>query len=326
MKSTIVILTLSLLAFSAFSEQMSWQAFKLRYEKFYTPEDNLIREEIFNSNMKVIERYQKEDPHAEYGITRFSDMTPEEFAIEYLGLKASTNILTGPLKTIDESFLKDIPDLWDWRDHGAVTPVKNQVICGSCWAFSAVGNIEGQYFFKQNTLRNLSEQQLVDCDTLDQGCDGGQMQNAFTWLSENGGLEPTDYYPYFGFEGTCKINKGEQIVQLKGYMNITQDENVIAESLYQYGPLSTGVNGNKLQFYKSGIFSPKRCSTELDHGVLLVGYGTGDSDIEKEKDVDYWLVKNSWGADWGENGYFRIARGSGMCGINLDVSTSLLAD
>jgi cathepsin F len=279
------------------------------------------RYQIFIDNLQLIEQYQREDPDAHYGITKFADLTPEEFQRYYLGLNTSEAITVPPLEIIESLSLPDIPDSLDWRQLGAVTVPKAQAICGSCWAFSAAANIEGQYFLKQNMLRNFSEQELVDCDTLDQGCDGGYMQNAFTWLSQNGGLEPEENYPYFGIQGTCKINPAMQIVQIKGYLNISSDEGVIAEALYQYGPLSTGINGNKLQFYNSGIFSPSICKTALNHGVLFVGYGTAEV---KGKSKDYWIIKNSWGADWGEQGYFRISRGTGKCGINLDVSTSVL--
>jgi len=299
-----------------------WKKFILKYSKTYSPHEEASRFLIFSKNLQLIEQYQTEDPDTQYGITKFADLSPEEFETYFLGLKPSLNSPSNhPIMTINSTFLSDPPASWDWREHGAVTPAKNQAICGSCWAFSAVGNIEGQYFLKHNNLKNFSEQELVDCDTIDQGCDGGYMQNAFTWLSENGGLEPSENYPYFGFQAQCKINPAMQIVKVKGYLNFTDDEAVIAESLYQYGPLSTGINGNKLQFYKSGVFSPLKCSNELNHGVLFVGYGTEE---KKGKSTDYWIVKNSWGADWGEEGAFRIVRGKAKCGINIDVSTALI--
>jgi len=298
-----------------------WLKFKLKYSKVYSSHEESTRFLIFLQNLQFIEQYQQEDPDVQYGITKFADLSPEELEAYFLGLRVPHSLHSEPLRTINSTFITDPPAAWDWRDHGAVTPAKNQAICGSCWAFSAVGNLEGQYFLKYNNLKNLSEQELVDCDTIDQGCGGGYMQNAFTWLSQNGGLEPAENYPYFGFQGTCKINPAMQIVKVKGYLNFTADEEVIAQSLYQYGPLSTGINGNKLQFYKSGVFSPLACSNELNHGVLFVGYG---SEEKKGKSTDYWIVKNSWGADWGEDGTFRIVRGKAKCGINLDVSTAII--
>jgi cathepsin F len=322
-KLTLIFLSFIVLAQSQLFHT-EWEMFKLKHAKQYSNDrEEIFRYGVFLDNMKLIEQYQAEDPGVEFGITQFTDLTPSEFERLYLGLDPSLKQESIPLNELQmRTSVEDIPTSWDWREHGAVSSVKDQGLCGSCWAFSAIGNMEGQYFLKYNNLTNLSVQELVDCDTLDKGCDGGYMQNAFTWLSQSNGSEPWVDYPYFGFQMQCKIIPADQIVKVKGYQNISTNETEIAQALYNIGPLATGMNANPLQFYVKGIFSPIWCKDQLNHGVLFIGYGTGK---KLDKEVDYWIVKNSWGATWGEQGTFRIERGKGKCAINTDVSTVVLA-
>jgi C1A family cysteine protease len=213
------------------------------------------------------------------------------------------------------------PASWDWRSQGAVLKqIYDQGQCSCCWTFSSSANIEGVNFIKTGKLTALSNQQLLDCDTVNNnGCNGGSMQNAFDYLKQNGGIQAYSDYPYKGTQGSCQFNKGKAMVQIDGWVSAgTTDENKIRDMLYQKGPLSVAVNATPFQYYSGGIadYSRQDCDPNAtNHAVTLVGYGT-------ENGKDFWIVRNSWGSNWGENGYFRIARGKGTCGINTYVVSS----
>merc|ERR1712232_297685 len=212
------------------------------------------------------------------------------------------------LRTYDVSAL---PTDFDWRTKGAVNKVKNQAQCGSCWAFATVANIEGGNFLKTKTLLSLSEQELVDCDkkTGDEGCQDGLPQNAYKDMIENKiGLELESEYPYTARDDpTCKNKESEEKVFISNYTMISTDEDQIAAALIQHGPLAIGINAGPMQFYFGGIQHPWKlfCNPKsLDHGVAIVGFGVDGS-------KKYWTIRNSWGASWGEQGYYRIVRGTG---------------
>lgn len=212
----------------------------------------------------------------------------------------------------------DLPDSLDWRDYNIVTPVKNQGHCGSCWTFSATGAMEGAWAKATGNLISLSEQQLVDCVKKDHGCNGGEMNDAFIYAIENPiCTEIQD--PYKAKDSKC-IDCNSYI-QFTNCMNIPfSNELALKEALFKHGPISVSIEADQPIFrnYKGGIITDKSCNTNLDHGVLLVGYG-------EENNVKYWLVKNSWGTSWGENGYVRILRtdndnSNGICGIAMQAS------
>jgi cathepsin F len=209
--------------------------------------------------------------------------------------------------------LSNIPASWDWTEKGAVGIVKNQKSCGSCWSFATAGNIEGVYFLKYGKMIELSEQQLIDCDTSNNGCNGGAIQYGFDYIKNAGGAVSELDYPYEAVKNSCRVNISKAVTKIAGFMDAgTKDEEKIKQMLYTVGPLAIVINATPLQYYTSGIidFTYAQCpSTGINHGVLLVGYGVLNG-------VPFWKVKNSWGQNWGEKGYFRVTRGSGTCGIN----------
>jgi hypothetical protein len=208
-------------------------------------------------------------------------------------------------------------DSLDWVAKGAVTAVKNQGQCGSCWAFSTTGSLEGALFVATGKLTSLSEQDLVSCDTkVDQGCSGGLMDNAYEFVMENGGICSEDAYPYTsggGSSGTCQ-KSCSNVMTITGHTDVpSQDEDALKTAVSRQ-PVSVAIEADKsvFQLYKSGVFTSTSCGNQLDHGVLVVGYGTQDG-------TDYWKVKNSWGSSWGQNGYILMAKdissSAGQCGI-----------
>nr|AAD34707.1 cysteine proteinase [Paragonimus westermani] len=216
--------------------------------------------------------------------------------------------------------LKAAPERMDWREWGAVGPVENQGSCGSCWAFSVAGNVEGQWFLKTGQLVSLSKQQLVDCDVMDYGCGGGWPTNAYMEIMRMGGLELQSDYPYVGVQQQCYLNKEKLLAKIDDLIVLGAYEEEHAAYLAEHGPLSSALNAGYLQFYQSGISHPsyEECSpASLNHAVLTVGYDT-------ENGVPYWIIKNSWGTGWGENGYFRLYRGDGTCGINRMITSAII--
>lgn len=254
---------------------------------------------------------------------------------EYIELISNKFIHKAPVNIIQDTLRKSSPPSEvDWVSDGAVTPVKDQGQCGSCWSFSTTGALEGAYFVKYGKLVSFSEEQLVDCDNWkngghDHGCNGGLMDNAFTWINGNGGLCSEFDYPYISQDGSsgqncqtqCDLVKGSQIVDLVDVPPSNDQEMMSAIAL---NPVSVAIEADQREFqlYSSGVFTGE-CGTNLDHGVLTVGYGT-------ENGEDYYLVKNSWSSSWGDNGFIKLGKGSqynngqGQCGILLQASYPLL--
>lgn len=309
---------------------VQFQTFMKENEKKYsTIEEFKNRFQIFRQNYKKVEMHQqymlRGNGSYDLGITKFFDLTPSEFARNYLTLEIShLRRLKSQAKSLKPTYKSGpAPEAHDWRDHNAVSPVKNQGMCGSCWAFSAIGNIESQYALKTGNIVQFSEQQLVDCDKVDQGCNGGLMEDAFKHLQSTGVMTEQSY-PYSGKDGQCNFDASQVKAQVTGYHYASsQDENQIKQLLFENGPFAIAINATPLQFYIFGIFNPWAewiCNPkELNHGVLLVGYGVSGS-------TPYWIVKNSWGSFWGEHGYFRIIAGKGACGVNTYVITAEVAE
>ncbi|XP_050510586.1 uncharacterized protein LOC126887224 isoform X5 [Diabrotica virgifera virgifera] len=305
-----------------------FEHFLAKYDKKYrNVVEHKYRFGVFKENLKLIHLLNKhEQGTAVYKITKFADMTSEEFSAShgYRSDLRSENEIPFHQAKIPEI---DLPTSFDWRDKNAVTEVKDQGMCGSCWAFSTTGNVEGQYAIKYKKLQSFSEQELVDCDKLDDGCNGGLMDNAYRTIEKLGGLELEREYPYEGVDEKCHFNKTEAVVRLSGALNISHDETDMAKWLTQNGPISIAINANAMQFYAGGVSHPFKvlCNPKnLDHGVLIVGYGVHTTKYTK-KQVPYWIVKNSWGKSWGEQGYYRVYRGDGTCGLNQTPSSGIVA-
>ncbi|KAK6253516.1 hypothetical protein QUC31_015236 [Theobroma cacao] len=280
------------------------------------------RFEIFKDNLKFIEEHNSVNGTYKVGLNRFADLTNEEYKAMYLGArldgKTVSHRLAGKEKSQRYVFRvgDKLPESVDWREKGAVVAVKDQGQCGSCWAFSTVAAVEGINQIVTGDLISLSEQELVDCDRLyNQGCNGGLMDNAFDFITKNGGIDTEEDYPYRASDNTCDPNrKNARVVSIDGYEDVPENDENSLKKAVAHQPVSVAIEagGRPFQLYHSGVFTG-HCGTNLDHGVVAVGYGTEDG-------VDYWTVKNSWGPDWGENGYIRMERNvagtsTGKCGI-----------
>ncbi len=311
--------------------ELHFSLFKSKFAKTYaTQEEHDYRFGIFKANLRRAKLHQMLDPSAVHGVTKFSDLTPSEFRRQFLGLNRRLRL---PADAEKAPILptNDLPTDFDWRDHGAVTGVKDQGACGSCWSFSATGALEGAHYLATGELVSLSEQQLVDCDhecdpeeygACDSGCNGGLMTTAFEYTLKAGGLEREEDYPYTGTDrGSCKFDKSKIAATVSNFSVISLDEDQIAANLVKNGPLAVGINAVFMQTYIGGVSCPYICGKHLDHGVLLVGYGSAGYAPIRLKEKPYWIIKNSWGENWGENGFYKICRGRNICGVDSMVST-----
>jgi len=253
-------------------------------------------------------------------------LTHEEFKKQMNGFKKSVNVDTSEFDR--HTFLAPLnvvlPDKVDWRTKGYVTPVKDQGQCGSCWAFSATGALEGQHFAKTQKLVSLSEQNLVDCSGKqgNLGCDGGLMDSAFQYIKVNKGIDTEKSYPYEAVDDKCRFKKANVGATDTGFKDIkSKNETDLQTAIATLGPISVAIDASQdsFQFYKSGVYNEPDCSeTELDHGVLAVGYDTDGS-------KPYYIVKNSWGTDWGNKGYIWMSRNKkNQCGIATMASYPLV--
>ncbi|KAK9066434.1 hypothetical protein SSX86_013756 [Deinandra increscens subsp. villosa] len=280
---------------------------------------------VFKSNVFHVHETNKMGKPYKLKLNKFADMTNHEFRSVYAGSKIHHHrMLQGDRignKTFMYENVESVPTSVDWRKKGAVTPVKDQGQCGSCWAFSTVVAVEGINKIKTNELVSLSEQELIDCDTSEnQGCNGGLMDLAFDFIKKTGGLTKEDYYPYTAADGRCDSQKANApVVSIDGHEDVPKNNEKALMKAVAHQPVAVAIDagGADFQFYSEGVFTGK-CGTQLDHGVAAVGYGTT---LDGTK---YWIVKNSWGAEWGEKGYIRMQRGTsdkrGLCGIAMEAS------
>lgn len=276
---------------------------------------------IFKDNLRYIDDHNSQNLSFKLGLTKFADLTNEEYRSRYLGTRRKSNSVSVGSKSNRYAYKEgdSLPESVDWREKGAVVAVKDQGSCGSCWAFSTIAAVEGVNQIVTGDLISLSEQELVDCDTsYNEGCNGGLMDYAFEFIIKNGGIDTDDDYPYKARDGTCDTyRKNAKVVTIDDYEDVPINDEKSLQKAVANQPISVAIEGGgrDFQLYASGVFNGK-CGTALDHGVAVVGYGT-------EKGLDYWIVRNSWGAGWGEEGYIRMERNTkytGLCGIAMEPS------
>ncbi|KAJ8766873.1 hypothetical protein K2173_009217 [Erythroxylum novogranatense] len=283
------------------------------------------RFEIFKDNLRFIDEHNSVERSYRVGLNRFADLTNEEYRARYLGTRMDMRNRTlgsrGPSMRYLHAVGDELPAEVDWRAKGAVVPVKDQGQCGSCWAFSTVGAVEGINQIVTGDLISLSEQELVDCDkSYNQGCNGGLMDYGFQFIINNGGIDTEEDYPYKATDNLCDPKrKNARVVTIDGYQDVPENDEKSLQKAVAHQPVSVAIEagGRAFQLYQSGVFTGI-CGTELDHGVVAVGYGT-------ENGKDHWIVRNSWGPDWGENGYIKMERNvantkTGKCGIAMEAS------
>jgi hypothetical protein len=283
--------------------------FLTAFNKTYNENDFNARFSIFVDNYKFIDQ-MNQDANLTFslGVNKFADLTSDEFKTLYLGLNVLNASQCGIFSDED---VKDVPTLLDWRVKNAVTPVKDQGQCGSCWAFAVTETLESAYYIKTGDLEVLAPQELVDCDTNSFGCAGGYPELALQYVEEHG-LVLESEYPYTAIDGVCKGKDSNY--KMSQCFEVPANDEALLQKAVVAAPLVVLIEADQrvFQFYQSGIITADVCGQNLDHAVQLVGYGTDD-------DMDYWLVRNSWGVNWGEKGYVKLQRNSdvtgGTCGI-----------
>ncbi|CAH2085097.1 unnamed protein product [Euphydryas editha] len=315
-----------------------WNAFKLEHRKSYESEtEERFRMKIFAENKHKIakhnQRFERGQVTYRLAPNKYSDMLHHEFVHTMNGFNRTAKHNKGLYSKGHEvrgaTFISpahvSVPDQVDWRSQGAVTDVKDQGKCGSCWSFSTTGALEGQHFRKSGFLVSLSEQNLIDCSSAygNNGCNGGLMDNAFKYIRDNGGIDTEKSYPYEAVDDKCRYNPKNSGADDVGFVDVPPgDEEALMKAVATVGPVSVAIDASQesFQLYSSGVYYDEECSSQnLDHGVLVVGYGSD------EEGGDYWLVKNSWGRSWGELGYIKMARNrDNHCGIASAASYPLV--
>jgi KDEL-tailed cysteine endopeptidase len=315
-----VFIIFALLALSAIATPVNmgelktlWSSWKIYYGKAYGLAEEAARLAIFVENYKKVISFNAENDDVKLAMNKFADLTAEEFSTVHAGCYNNGG-KTIDVPAQDEDFVGDLPASVDWRTQGAVTPVKNQGQCGSCWSFSTTGALEGLYYLNKKKLLSFSEQQIVDCDTKDSGCNGGLPYQAMQYTAQ-AGLEAEDDYPYTAQDGTCTYKKLKAYNVNSNYKLVTTRNPTALKTALVNQPVSIAIEAdqNVFQLYSTGVIK-KKCGANLDHAVLAVGYTTINGD-------EAFIVKNSWGTDWGNQGYVYIStdgkanNGNGVCGI-----------
>jgi C1A family cysteine protease len=332
MKSIIIFAVLFAVALANIHdpEETQFRSWMREHTKTYAGHEYRMRLSNYKENIKRNAKLNAmPGQKATFGINKFSDMSLDEFKATYL-LPAfnPADTCEWPYHADVSALPRAIPKSFDWRTKGAVTPIKNQGSCGSCWTFSTAENVEGQWQIAGNALVSLSEQWIVDCSTsclqsdpslCNGGCNGGLPWLAYGDIITNKGLPSEANYPYQGVQGTCQTSD-PAAAKISNWTYLNTDPTDITTYMYNKGPLSICLNAGLLFSYTSGVITgdPSTCpGDESDHAVLAVGY-------DLTQNPPYWIVKNSWGTDWGMAGYFNIESDNGLCGINLCVTSALV--
>ncbi|NXB34363.1 CATS protein, partial [Eulacestoma nigropectus] len=308
-----------------------WELWKKTYGKEYQPQEDSLRRLTWEKNLWLVTLHNLEHSLGlrsyTLGMNHLGDMTSEEVAASLTGLQVRPRPRRNPASQSQSQSqsrpVGDVPEALDWRDKGCVTEVKNQGACGSCWAFSAVGALEAQVKLKTGNLVSLSAQNLVDCSGMygNKGCAGGFMTEAFQYIIDNGGIESEESYPYTAQNGTCRYNASARAASCSRFLELPEgDEAALRDAVATVGPVAVAIDATRPSFflYHSGGYDDPQCSQVVNHGVLVVGYGSLDN-------KEYWLVKNSWGVHFGDAGYIRMVRNaSNRCGIASYASYPLI--
>lgn len=329
MKTSVTLLLVSCLAITlALKAELNddWQTYKTYHGKVYKDvQIEAMRREIWETHLEIIQTHNLQADRGVHtywmGENEFTDLTNKEFRAMMNGYLMTNR--TSHMQYVS-TLTSDPPAQMDWRTQGYVTPIKNQEQCGSCWAFSTTGSLEGQNFKKNKKLVSLSEQNLVDCSKKygNKGCKGGLMDNAFKYIKANDGIDTEESYPYKGKDGVCKFKSADVGATDTGFVDVKRgSEDALLQAVAEIGPISVAMDAGhqSFQHYRTGVYKERECSSiRLDHGVLAVGYG----EVMSSK---VWIVKNSWGTTWGEKGYFNLARDDkNMCGIATQASYPLV--
>jgi C1A family cysteine protease len=271
---------------------------------------------LFRHNFRFIHSKNRQGLTYKLAVNHLADRSDDE--IRVLRGKQYTRGYNGgspfPYKSTDYTKL---PGSLDWRLYGAVTPVKDQSVCGSCWSFGTIGAVEGAHFLKTGNLVRFSQQALIDCSWGygNNGCDGGEDFRSYQWMMKHGGIPSADSYgPYLGIDGYCHVQNTTMGTKITGYVNVTSgDLNALKLAIVKHGPISVGIDASHktLSFYANGVYFEPKCGNkedQLDHAVLAVGYGI----LNGQK---YWLIKNSWSTYWGNDGYVLMSQKDNNCGV-----------
>jgi len=324
---TVALLILGLIAVTFAQDTITQQfvAFQHKFNKVYTSKEEYNRRlAIFTANVNHINAMNaKSHGKTTFGINKFSDMTKAEFknTILMTKLPEAIPVTEGPYH--NEKLNLTIPSSFNWENTpGVVTPIYNQGQCGSCWAFSATENIESQWAIGGHALTSLSMQQIVSCDTTDYGCGGGWPYHAYAYVAGAGGQDSYASYPYTAENTPCDFSKSSIVAELNPsnswtYVTQSQDESEMATYLVAHGPLSVCVDASEWSSYSSGVFLASDCTTSIDHCVEAVGYNTAAN-------PPYWIIRNSWGTDWGMSGFMYLQYGQDACAVAQVVTNSLI--